>query len=235
MRPHPPRRRGLPRRQRGVRVTGQALGVGPMSAGRLPRERHGAHRTPEYRIWCGMLARCRNPRIERYPLYGGRGISVCEKWHRFSAFFADMGPRPSPRHSIDRIDNDGNYEPGNCRWATPIEQRRNSSTSRLLTRDGRTLTAAEWSAELGLARGAVGRRIRRDGWAATDALAPKRRPGERTDNVWIEAHGRRRIVTDWARDLGVSETTVRRRLAAGWPAEVAVTKPSRKRPKAATT
>jgi hypothetical protein len=72
-----------------------------------------------------MLTRCRNPRNARYKDYGGRGITVCEAWRSFEAFLADMGRRPSPAHSLDRRENDGNYEPGNCRWATPEEQANN--------------------------------------------------------------------------------------------------------------
>jgi hypothetical protein len=80
-------------------------------------------KTAEYRIWNGMKSRCLNPNRKDYPRYGGRGVTVCERWLRFENFYADMGPRPSPKHSIDRIDNDGNYEPGNCKWATLAEQR----------------------------------------------------------------------------------------------------------------
>jgi hypothetical protein len=81
--------------------------------------------TAEYRAWCHMWSRCTNPNVERYPNYGGRGIRVCKRWKRFENFYADVGPRPSERYSIDRIENDGNYEPGNVRWATRSEQRRN--------------------------------------------------------------------------------------------------------------
>jgi hypothetical protein len=73
-----------------------------------------------------MIGRCENPNVERYPHYGGRGISICEEWREsFEAFLRDMGRKPSPDHSIDRIDVNGNYEPGNCRWATDSEQQRN--------------------------------------------------------------------------------------------------------------
>lgn len=97
---------------------------------------HGCARqgrkTAEYRVWRNMLTRCRDKNNPTYPYYGGRGISVCSRWSNFEAFLADMGPKPGPGHSfsIDRVNNDGNYEPGNCRWATPQQQAANKRKPR---------------------------------------------------------------------------------------------------------
>lgn len=117
------------------------------------RTSHGHTRnggwTPEYRSWSGMVQRCTDPAQLHYHSYGGRGITVCERWLKFDNFFADMGRKPSPKHSIDRIDVNGNYEPGNCRWATAIEQANNARTNRWLDLpDGRRLTLSQRAREL---------------------------------------------------------------------------------------
>lgn len=89
------------------------------------RTTHGLSKTPEYRAWSSMWQRCTNPKNVRYARYGARGVTICDRWQSFENFLADMGPRPSVGHSVDRNDNDGNYEPSNCRWATRSEQQRN--------------------------------------------------------------------------------------------------------------
>lgn len=108
--------------------------------------RHGdGCRSPEYFAWSAMHQRCRDATND---CYGGRGIRVCDRWtgpNGFSNFVADMGRRPSPRHSLDRIDNDGDYSPGNCRWATSKEQQRNKRDSINLTVDGETLGLKQWA------------------------------------------------------------------------------------------
>jgi hypothetical protein len=125
--------------------------------------------TPEYVVWMKMFDRCRNPRVHNYHRYGGRGITVCERWSNYPAFLEDMGRRPSNLHRIERINNDGHYTPENCRWATRSEQARNRRSNHRLTFNGRTLTMIEWSEELGLPLFTLCRRIYQ-GWSVERAL-----------------------------------------------------------------
>lgn len=129
-------------------------------------------RTKEYSTWARMIARCENPSSERVARrYRDRGIKVCNRWRcSFEAFFDDMGPRPSDRHSIDRIDNDGNYEPSNCRWATRSEQGRNTTRNRLITCRGQTKTLAEWAEISGVSCDVIRQRIDRDSWDSEKAI-----------------------------------------------------------------
>lgn len=107
---------------------------------------HGMSQKSEFNIWQHMKDRCNNPNNDSYKYYGERGISVCERWlHSFEAFYADMGPRPSRGHSIDRIDVNGNYEPGNCRWATKQEQARNRRNNVIIGFGGRKIILKAFS------------------------------------------------------------------------------------------
>lgn len=123
---------------------------------------HGAtvnRLTPEYVAWCCMRRRCKNPNEPGYHNYGGRGISVCERWDSFENFLKDVGLRPTPNHSIDREDNSGNYEPGNVKWSTRTEQNRNTRRCHYITANGMTKTITEWSEITGLARKTIRDRI----------------------------------------------------------------------------
>lgn len=116
-----------------------------------------------------MLNRCRNKKVAKYARYGGRGITVCERWHSFENFLADMG-EPNHDESIDRIDNDGNYEPGNCRWATNMEQSKNRRDNRYITYNGTTKTLADWSRALGGCEELVSIRLG-NGWSEDRAVS----------------------------------------------------------------
>ncbi len=126
--------------------------------------------TPEYSAWRLMLSRCRQETNVNFRYYGGRGIRVCEEWQRsFEQFLADVGPKPSPEYSIDRVDFNGHYEPGNVRWATRAEQARNRRTNRVVTFRGTTMSLAEAAERAGIPYGRASARLRR-GWPLERAL-----------------------------------------------------------------
>lgn len=138
-------------------------------------------RPREYSSWSSMIQRCTNPAFKDWHLYGGKGIEVCEEWRKsFAAFFAHIGPRPSVLHSIDRWPNmNGNYEPGNVRWATPKEQVLNSANVRWLTLNGESKSLTDWAAQLGLNRSSLSERIEK--WGIEKALStPAVRQRERS-------------------------------------------------------
>ncbi len=129
--------------------------------------------TTEYRTWLLMKNRCANPRNEQFQHYGGRGIYVCAEWREsFPQFLADMGRKPTEKHSIDRIDNNGPYSKENCRWATPIEQQNNNRHNRFLTHQGRTQTTAMWARELGVNVNTLRVRLF-SGWSVERTLTQK--------------------------------------------------------------
>lgn len=138
----------------------------------------------EERAFYQLRDRCNNPRNHAYARYGGRGIKVCERWDVFTNFLADMGPRPSPKHSIDRIENDGHYEPNNCRWATRVEQNRNRSNvfseeehQAMLDGIAQGLNWRQIAEKLGRTQGSItGRATRlglKSGWQANRPLAER--------------------------------------------------------------
>jgi hypothetical protein len=129
----------------------------------------------DFPVYIGMIGRCNNPNMPNYGRYGGRGIKVCSRWvdGGFWAFLEDMGPRPSPSHSLDRIDTDGDYEPGNCRWATAKEQGRNRRNNKMLTYNGQTKPMSEWAEALGINPHTLKTRIRK-GWSVEEAVTGRR-------------------------------------------------------------
>ncbi len=131
--------------------------------------------SPEYRVWLSMRTRCTNARRARYKDYGGRGIGICDRWEQYATFLADMGRRPSRQHSLDRKQNDEGYTPENCRWATPVEQRRNTRNLKLYTVGGESLLLTDWARRLGVRVQVVYDRIYKLRWSVERAVSTPRR------------------------------------------------------------
>jgi len=152
----------------------QSCGCWRREVAKSSNTQHGMTDRPEYRIWQTMRRRCSCPRNPKYPNYGGRGIKVCERWQSFENFYADVGPRPSRAYSLDRIDNNGNYEPGNCRWATSREQANNTRQNRHIVAFGEQRTLAQWARRSGIDAEVIRKRLSR-GWDTEKAItAPTR-------------------------------------------------------------
>lgn len=134
------------------------------------RHGHASRGRPSgaWRTWRGLFTRCTNRKDPGWKNYGGRGITVCERWRVFENFLADMGERPAGA-SIDRINNDGNYEPGNCRWATRIEQNSNTRVAKHLTMNGETRTLSGWARVVGIGAPTIHHRLK-VGWSVERAL-----------------------------------------------------------------
>lgn len=127
-------------------------------------QKHGMSYRTEYKIWSNIKQRCFNPKNCNYPNYGARGIRVCASWlESFESFLHDMGARPTPTHSIERKDNNGDYSPDNCCWATQKEQTRNRRNSHFLILNGESHTVSEWAEITGIAKGTITSRLMR-GW-----------------------------------------------------------------------
>lgn len=151
-------------------LSGQSKSCGCRREGRA---KHGMHHSVEYGTWTRMLSRCRSVKGKNFKDYAGRGIRVCERWHVFENFLADMGPRPSDSHSIERKNNDGDYEPANCVWATRTQQMRNRRNTKLVEYQGELVPTRAIDELLGLRPGTTAERIRR-GWSQDTAVKNQR-------------------------------------------------------------
>jgi hypothetical protein len=178
------------------------------------RTKHGMYRTRAYRIWHSIRQRCENPNNKTYPRYGGRGIKLCDRWQSFGNFIEDMGEPPEGM-SIDRIDGDGDYEPGNCRWATPTQQQNNIRTNRMFTHDGKTMTLAQWARELGIAYHVLKYRLNQ-GWQPPKLFTQENLKGQ-TTMYTVEYNGEIMPIKKASELSGVSLQTLYWRMHNGKP------------------
>ncbi len=182
----------------------------------------------EYGVWQQMGARCHDPERKDYPRYGGRGVTVCWEWRvSFLRFLNDIGPRPSAKHTLDRIDNNGRYEPANCRWELAKPQARNRRNNNLLTYRGETRCLSEWAEVLGIPRNTIEGRLRL-GWDAEAILSTPPQQGSthrrRVENMTIPitCGGESRTFHEWSAFLELHPKTLARRLSRGWTLERAL-------------
>jgi hypothetical protein len=196
----------------------------------MARGSHGLSATRGYNVWSNMMKRCFDQRNVAYRRYGGRGITVCERWRDVRNFIADMG-QPSEKLTLDRINNDGHYELGNCRWATRSEQRRNCSRPlRMLDFGGRSQCLQDWADELAIPYKRLAARLDICGWSVEKALSAQpfvRDPTRRTSrNRFLAFNGKRQTVKEWSVELGLSRTLIARRIDHfGWTLERALSSP----------
>ena len=179
---------------------------------------------PEYTTWLAMKQRCQDPNSTSYSRYGGRGIKVCRRWaFSFQDFLEDMGSKPTPCHSIERKNNDGDYEPDNCVWATAKEQANNRRSNTILSVNGKAQTLAQWADETGFGTNAICNRLE-DGWTVDRALTEPIYEG----NVLTHS-GKSQCVRQWAKQIGVNEAAIRWRLKHGWSVDRALSTPKNPR------
>ena len=217
---------------RELSVESHALGSGKTKScgcrrvvvGKL-KKRHGKSHTKIHNTWMDMKKRCFNKNSTGYEWYGGRGITVCGRWMKFENFYADMGD-PAEGMSLDRIDYNGNYEPGNCRWATDEQQMNNTSKNRFIEMDGKRQTISQWAREIGIGVGTISWRLRH-GIKPVGALSAtylEHRPekiGKR--NRVLSLNGKAQTMSQWSRETGIKIGTIWMRLKMGWSIERTLT------------
>ena len=177
---------------------------------------------PEYRVWCAMKGRCLNPNDQNFHHYGGRGITVCDRWMKYESFIADMGNRPSPKHQLERLNNDHGYSPLNCKWATIEEQHRNQRSNVNITVNGETKVAADWASEIGVSQSVIHNRMA-SGMSGEEAVSrPCKSRGVIFEGVLVP-------LTALAERFGISGRTLFKRVKNGMDIESALTKPINKK------
>lgn len=197
--------------------------------GTPPPKSHGLSSSPLYQVWRGMLNRCYNEKLFSFRHYGGRGIKVCDRWLNgnsknlgFECFVQDMVARPSPKHSIERIDNNGDYCPENCRWATMAEQALNRRSTHSVEMNGKTQPIAAWARELGINVGTIHSRIC-SGLNEIEALQKPIRKRIGIGRRMILWNGKQRNVTELCNEYGISVELFRSRMRDNWTVERALT------------
>lgn len=184
----------------------------------------GGRPSSEYSTYREMIERCYNQKCEEYKNYGARGIIVCDTWlESFSNFITDMGLKPSQKHSIDRVDNNGIYEPGNCKWSTPLEQSNNTRINVRITFNGKTQTQSQWAAELGIPESTIKQR-RNKGLPVEQILFVGKY--EPTNTMYVTYEGNLVKLLDLCKQKGIDPKLVKTRMRAyGYTLEQALTNP----------
>lgn len=147
-----------------------------------PAKSHGMSNAPEYHVWNAMKQRCLKENAKNYHNYGGRGITICNEWMDFNVFINDLGLRPPGNYELERVDNNGNYCPANCKWATKKEQANNRRTNTILTFMGKSLTISQWEDVVGISQILIANRIAK-GWTVERALTEPKRGTNNGSNI----------------------------------------------------
>ncbi len=175
----------------------------------IRKTKHGKWKTPEFRVWVEMRRRCRDMSGIKGRHYAQKGIKVCERWEEsFVYFLEDMGERPSPRHQIDRINPEGNYEPSNCRWVTSLDQQNNRRKHTRITINGVTKNANQWWRETGLPNSTFYNRLRL-GWTGEKLLEPQVKSNAKR---YYDYRGQSKTLSEWSRVLGIHRNTLDKRI-----------------------
>ena len=191
---------------------------GEKSCGCL-KTKHGLWQTRSYEVWSSMVKRCTRKSSRNYHRYGGRGITVCERWLDFENFYADMGERPEGL-TLERIDNEKGYYPENCKWATVAEQNRNRKNNVNITIDGVTKCAKDWGDMARVNMSVITGRVRK-GWDGAQAVFTP----VKTGSLMVTINGVEKAVADVAKEYGLDESCLRARLRRGWDIQRAVEPP----------